>query len=330
MSTLASADWVTLTDGSRVRGIDYKRKGKGYLFTIENGKTVYIKARNVASFEKSPAGELVAFRGQQVSLRHKIRVLKREHKIRQRKLLRAIERWAGGRKGFQEARAAVLACNDQERELLFGQTLAKSNSSSARKLAAEKIVAFNTAHAKNSLAITAVTDRSKAVRSTALNALKTVKDESIGDLFIPFVLSRDKHFRARASQALQTFPTLRAVPALITAVNKVWTGGQRSYFFAGTQRAYISDYELVSGGTTYTLTEVADPVVKFSETGVVLDVKIAKSEQELHQITLERITGQNFGGDMGKWRDWWKNVGEALALQAAKKAKAAAPPVEGG
>ena len=58
----AWADWVTLHDGSRVRGIDYKKRGKGYLFTIENGKTVYIKAKNVASFEKSPRGEKVEFR----------------------------------------------------------------------------------------------------------------------------------------------------------------------------------------------------------------------------------------------------------------------------
>ena len=49
--------------------------------------------------------------------------------------------------------------------------------------------------------------------------------------------------------------------------------GQRVFVSVITQRSYIADYELVSGGTTYTLTEVADPVVRVNEEGVVLDVR---------------------------------------------------------
>ena len=318
----AQADWVTLTDGSRVQGVDYKKRGSGYLLTIESGKAVFIKAKNIVSYTKSPRGETVEFRGKNVSLRQKIMVVKREHKDRQKQLLRAVERWAAGSKGSQEARTEVLARPDQEREVLFGRTLSTSRQAAARRLAAEHIAAFKTNHARESLAITAISDRSPIVRASALTALGTVKDETVGELFIPFLASRDKNFRIRASSALQTFPTVRAVPALITTIlKKVWTGGQRSYFFNGSQTAYISDYELVSGGTTYTLTEVADPVVKFNEAGVVLDVKIHKSEQELHLRTLERVSGQNFGADMGAWKNWWKNIGFALALQDTDKKK---------
>ena len=43
------ADWVTLTDGREVCGIDFKKINKGYLFTLENGKTVFIKTANFSS-----------------------------------------------------------------------------------------------------------------------------------------------------------------------------------------------------------------------------------------------------------------------------------------
>lgn len=49
--------------------------------------------------------------------------------------------------------------------------------------------------------------------------------------------------------------------------------GQQVFVSVITQRSYIADYELVSGGTTWTLTEVADPIVDINEEGVVLDVR---------------------------------------------------------
>ncbi|MBI4584638.1 MAG: secretin and TonB N-terminal domain-containing protein [Planctomycetes bacterium] len=48
--------------------------------------------------------------------------------------------------------------------------------------------------------------------------------------------------------------------------------GQRVYVSVITQRAYISDYELVSGGTGFAIIEVADPVVSTFQEGVILDV----------------------------------------------------------
>ncbi len=53
----------------------------------------------------------------------------------------------------------------------------------------------------------------------------------------------------------------------ITAVN-----GERVYVSVITQRAYIADYELVSGGTGFSIIEVADPVVRTFQEGVILDV----------------------------------------------------------
>ncbi len=316
------ADLVTLTDGRAFRGIDFKKVKQGHLFTIENGKTVFIKSANFESFEKSPPGETVSFRGKDVSLRTKIRTLQKEHKAEQQRLMHAIGVWAAGGSKAEQAKAEVLERPERERELLFGKTLLKNSSARARILATKQLAALKTEHAVKSLAYSLVQDRHSQVRTTCAEALQTFADPHLGEHFIPFLFSGNKYHRARASKAIQTFPSYRAVPALITTITKIWSGGQRSHFYLGTQRAFIKDYELVSGGTTIRLTEVADPIIKFAETGIVLDAKIAKTEQRIHIQTLERITGLDYGRDMGRWLAWWKQTGKDLALkhEAVKKA----------
>ncbi len=319
------ADWVILKDGRSYRGIDYRKHGKGYLFTVESGKTAFIQAKHVAEYRKSPPGEKVEFRGEQVTLREKILALKRERKVLQRKLARAFRDWARGGMKADEGRATVLAQPEQEQELLFGRTLAKHSSTATRKLAAVQLAHFKTSHAVKALAISAVMDRHSTVRATCLQALQSLKNPRTGEQFVPFLFSRDQRYRVRASEALRTFPTYRAIPALMVTITKHWNGGQRSYFFHGAQRAYIGDYELVSGGTTFTLTEVADPIVKFAETGVVLDATIAHSEEQVHVTTLQTITGQRFGFDPEAWRTWWEKTGKALAQKQREEQQAPEP-----
>ena len=69
-------------------------------------------------------------------------------------------------------------------------------------------------------------------------------------------------------RAVQEKSDVRQLTApIITAHN-----GQRVYVSVVTQRAYIADYELVSGGTGFSIIEVADPVVQTFQEGVILDV----------------------------------------------------------
>jgi general secretion pathway protein D len=58
----------------------------------------------------------------------------------------------------------------------------------------------------------------------------------------------------------------------LTAPTVTAHNGQRVYVSVITQRAYIADYELVSGGTGFQIIEVADPVVATFQEGVILDV----------------------------------------------------------
>lgn len=311
-----SADWVTLKDGRRVRGIDYRQCPKGHLFTVEDGRVAFIKAGEAVSHEKSPPGEKVEFRGEQVTLRSKINALRKEREEHQKELRAAIAAWARGGKNAEERRAFVMAQSAAEQELLFGRTLAESRLTAARRLAVCELERFRTDHATGALAVAMIVDKDADVRAQAFEALRKNGDPKTGEHCIRYLLSADKDQRLRSSRALQTFPTIRAVPSLLLTIHKVWTGGQRSYFYQGAIRAYIGDYELVSGGTTYMLTEVADPIVRFSETGVVLDAKIALSEETIHLRTLETITGRRFGKDVEKWREWWNAEGEARLAQA--------------
>ncbi|HAK94980.1 MAG TPA: hypothetical protein DCM87_08240 [Planctomycetes bacterium] len=321
-----SADWVTLKDGRRVRGIDYRPCPKGHLFTVEDGRIAFIKADQVVSHEKSPPGEKVEFRGAQATLRAKINALRKEREAYHAEMRDAIAAWARGGKNAEERRAFVMAQAAAEQELHFGRTLAESRLTTARRLAARELERFRTDHATGALAVAMIADKDADVRASALAALEKRRDPKTGEHCIPYLLSADKDLRIRSSMALQAFPTIRAVPSLFLTIHKIWTGGQRSYFFQGAMRAYIGDYELVSGGTAYTLTEAADPIVRFSETGVVLDVKIARSEETIHIQTLETITGRSFGKDAGKWREWWKTAGEAEFARALAAPKAGARP----
>ena len=67
----------------------------------------------------------------------------------------------------------------------------------------------------------------------------------------------------------------------MTAANR-----QRVHTAVVTQRAYISDFELSSGGTGLAIAEVADPVVEIFQEGIVLDVRPTISHDRKY-ITLD-------------------------------------------
>lgn len=62
--------------------------------------------------------------------------------------------------------------------------------------------------------------------------------------------------------------------------------GQRVFVSVITQRAYISDYNLVSGGTGFSIVEVADPEVQTFQEGVILDVDPVISHDKKY-VTLD-------------------------------------------
>lgn len=72
----------------------------------------------------------------------------------------------------------------------------------------------------------------------------------------------------------------------VTAPRVTASNGQRVHVSVITQRSYVQDYELVSGGTGLVVQEVADPVVATFQDGVILDVRPVISHDRKY-ITLD-------------------------------------------
>ncbi|MBX3470109.1 MAG: hypothetical protein KF878_24805 [Planctomycetes bacterium] len=83
----------------------------------------------------------------------------------------------------------------------------------------------------------------------------------------------------RAEQESQRRKIVHA--PVITAANR-----QRVHVSVITQRAYIADYELSSGGTGLVVAEVADPIIETFQEGIVLDVRPTISADRKY-ITLD-------------------------------------------
>jgi hypothetical protein len=302
----AHADWVSLHSGEYLRGIDIKRHGKDYRFTLESGETIDVAASNLRHHEKSPPAEKVEFRGKEVSLREKVRTLQEEQKARDLRFVQLIEVWARGKEGAEAAEKEIVALPSAEQERYLGRALRESRYGGTRRFAARRLGDIKSAPAKRSLVEAALQDEYRSVRDTSLVALKVHGDSSTGASFIPGLGHPSPSVRTRAANALAVFPDRRAVPALIDTVRIAAQGFGRGYMMQVTQRAYIADYELVSGGTGFSIVEVADPVVQTSLTGVILDVKVQQAEIIASLRALHRITGQDFGTDVAKWKAWWE------------------------
>jgi general secretion pathway protein D len=83
-------------------------------------------------------------------------------------------------------------------------------------------------------------------------------------------------------RAVQERANVRQLTApVVTAHN-----GQRVFVSIITQRAYIADYNLVSGGTGFSIIEVADPEVQTFQEGVILDVDPVISHDKKY-VTLD-------------------------------------------
>ena len=341
-------DTVELTTGGTLRGIDLKKKGQGYVFTLESGDVVYLKAELVRKMTRTGGREKVEFRGKQVSLRQKIRAVRAERRAEKKKVLRQIEQWAGGDgKKAEAARAAVLALPKQDKEMYFDAALRESRRPEARLLAAGELSRHATPRAMGSLVHAAVRDRYRSVRDASLQSLQiqlasaqmepladslpvvssgvttaagrsvaerslpSTRDvnASLAKQFAPYLKSASRSDRTHAANALAVFPSRHAMPDLIRTLRMSWSGFGRAAVFQGTQRAYIGDYELVSGGTGFAIIEVADPVIRTVQTGVVLDVKVVRAELIARLRAMHKISGQEFGTDVRRWQRWWNQDG---------------------
>jgi hypothetical protein len=211
-----------------------------------------------------------------------------------------------------EARARIRGLPSEDRVSVLLRALRSSEASAARRLAARELAAdpaHRGARVTSGLARAAMVDGFKSVRDRSLLALREVSDPNTAKHFVPGLSDRRPEVRTRAANAISVFPDRAVVPDILATMRMTWVGFGRANTLQVTQRAYIADYELVSGGTGFSIIEVADPVVQTSLEGVALDVDVRRVELIARLRALHRITGQDFGTDLRAWEEWWAKNG---------------------
>jgi hypothetical protein len=188
----------------------------------------------------------------------------------------------------------------------LARVLRGSETKALRKLAAEELGRRRAKAAEAALARSAVEDTSHTVRTAALGALKHVGSTRMRREFVRGLSHKSVFKKAHAAEALAQFPYRGAVPVLIHKLRETTSGFGVVSITIKTDRAYISDYELSSGGTGAAVAEVADPTVSKSTEGVSLEVKIVQWYRETLVKALRRATGQSFGSSAKQWDRWWK------------------------
>lgn len=234
---------------------------------------------------------------------------------------RQLFRTASGR-GDVEVRETALESFRRLPERLRGWTLLRGTESlrwRERQFATRELGALADDRHHNVLAHLAVTDSKRSVRDEALKSLQGWKKEDTVLSFIPYLSSGDDRQRINAARAVNVFPDRRAVGPLVHQIRKIWANFGRAHIVAVTQRAYVKDYELVSGGTGLVVQEVADPVIDTVQTGVVLDIDVQRTEAISYAAALQKITGKKFGTNFDKWSQWWeKEKGKQVASASPK------------
>ena len=189
----------------------------------------------------------------------------------------------------------------------------KGPDSRARQLAVRELGHLDDRAYVPVIALIAIKDRRKSVRDEALRVLQGWDDPDTALSFLPYVGVKNDFQRVNATRALNVFPDRRAIGPLVETAQAVWAGFGRVHIAQLTQRAYVKDYELVSGGTGMVVQEVADPVVDTFMEGVVLDIEVRRVEAVSRAAALQRASGQRLGANYANWEQWWRqNAGRPV------------------
>jgi hypothetical protein len=186
---------------------------------------------------------------------------------------------------------------------------ADSQSLPVRRLAIQELGRRKAQAAELALAKVAVEDPKSKARGDALNALGQLGQTTTArKYFLRSVARKKSPFkRTHAAEAVGRFPMAGngAVPVLIRALRETTSNFGKANISVLTQRAYIQDFELSSGGTGNVVAEVADPVIGSFSEGTTLEMKVTLWERVTLLKVLRKLTGQDFGPKPDRWQRWW-------------------------
>ncbi|HVE42396.1 MAG TPA: HEAT repeat domain-containing protein [Planctomycetota bacterium] len=202
----------------------------------------------------------------------------------------------------EEAIAALAKIDDKHKAKAYIAAIPSPNRET-RKFLYQELGRMKEAAALRPLVRRSLWDEDEALRPVAYRAVQDIGHPDAGLLYVPFLGEESISARIRCVDAMAAFKDLRLVSPLLSALenNMDLT---KQYDKEGEQMTQLASRTIVMGdGTTVTLPRSLmkirpiDPLDKNSR---------AKLQQEKSSIigTLNTVTGQNFGDDLGKWRAW--------------------------
>ncbi|MEI6235093.1 MAG: HEAT repeat domain-containing protein [Planctomycetota bacterium] len=165
--------------------------------------------------------------------------------------------------------------------------------------------------ALKALASVAVAEGDGSLRALARKALTAEDDKRAPKLLAKALEVNDPLVKNNAIEALRDIGGPRVFEVIVEHWKEIWGEGPRGYVFIGTQRSYISDYDI--SGSSY------DPVVKSFLTGAVLDAKVVRVEADVYYLWIREVTGERkLPNDPAAWNRWIKKNEAQLTKQAEK------------
>ncbi|MCZ6603087.1 MAG: HEAT repeat domain-containing protein [Planctomycetota bacterium] len=265
--------------------------------------------------EARPHQGMVRHRGRWVTPEKKAELQDAEERKKEEKRIRKLIRKIGSLapEAAEGAKARLLAYGADQKLPLLVEAL-QSADKPVRIYAARELGQIGDEQAMRPLAQLAIEDRYKSVRVHAVQALKAIGSPETVVPFIEKLNSNNQYHRLHAVEALSVFPDRRSVYWLIKTWRGISGGFGKGYIMDATMRAYISDYQLASGGTGFVAVEVADPELGTLTTGVVFEVKVQYVEIAARTQTLAYLTGQSSGYSKKSWAKWWNDNKDTFEL----------------
>jgi hypothetical protein len=145
-----------------------------------------------------------------------------------------------------------------------------------------------------------ILDASPVVRTECVRALKVTQDPVFAKLFAKSLASQVQAIRISAAQALAELEMPEGAEPIVRLLSGQTPVAPRNHFISTTQTAYVKDYDVQVAQNAV----IADPIVDVVQDGVVLDVAVVsiQAEHRIYYAALRRMTKQDFGTDLAKWR----------------------------
>jgi hypothetical protein len=149
-----------------------------------------------------------------------------------------------------------------------------------------------------------ILDPSPVVRTECVRSLKVTEDPVFCRLFAKSLASSNQAVRIAAAEALAELELPQGAEPIVRLLAGETPVAPRNHIISVTQVSYVKDYDVEVAQNAV----IADPVVDVAMDGMVLDVAVVsiQAERKVYFSALRRMTKQDFGADVGKWRSYLK------------------------